>query len=274
MTVAATEQIRALVVDDEPLARERIRELLARERDVAVVGECGSGLEAVEAIRRARPDLVFLDVQMPGLDGFGVLAELEPGEIPAVVFVTAYDAFALKAFDVHALDYLLKPFDRERFGQTLTRARETIRRRGNDGIDARLAALLQDALGAAAAAAVAGDAGGDRRYLTRVAVKTQGRVRLLKVTDVDWVEAASNYVRLHVGAERFLLRDTMAALETRLDPEQFVRIHRSTIVNLDRVRELEPYFHGDYVVKLADGRRLTLSRTYRERLEQRLGREL
>jgi two-component system LytT family response regulator len=254
--------LRALIVDDEPLARERVRTLLAAEPDVVVAGECGSGGEAVAAILMDRPDLVFLDVQMPELDGFGVLERVrEAGaELPAVVFVTAYDAHALRAFEVHALDYLLKPFDRERFTRALARAREALARREADGLDERLATLL------AARSA--------RPYATRLAVKSGGRVRLVKAEEVDWIEAASNYVRLHVGGERHLLRETMAALEARLDPERFVRIHRSTIVNLDRVRELEPYFHGDYVVKLHDGRRLTLSRTYRERLEERLGRAL
>lgn len=253
-------ELRVVVVDDEPLARARILELLEPHGDVTIVGEAGSGPEAVELIAGTAPDLAFLDVQMPELDGFGVLAALGPDRPPAVVFVTAYDRYALQAFEVHALDYLLKPFDRERFDAALDRVRAMRGRREAGEPDRRLAALLEEVTG--------------RRHLTRIAVRHDGRVRLVRVAEVDWIEAASNYVRLHVGPQRYLLRETMSALETRLDPEQFVRIHRSTIVNLERVRELEPFFHGDWVVKLHDGRQLTLSRTYRERFEARLGRAL
>jgi two-component system LytT family response regulator len=254
-------KIRTLIVDDEPLARSRVRELLSAQPDVEVLGECGNGREAVTAIRKRNPDLVFLDVQMPEVTGFEVLEALEPGSTPAVVFVTAFDEFAVRAFEVHALDYLLKPFDRDRFLTSLERARDAVRRRREGGLDQRLAGLLADL-------------GVRRRYLQRVLVKSGGRTVLLKTGEIDWIEAAGNYVRLHVGRERHLLRETMTALEEKLDPEQFVRVHRSTMVNLERVRELEPFFHGDYVLKLEDGTRLTLSRTYRERMEQRLGREL
>lgn len=253
--------IRVLLVDDEPLARARIRELLADQPDVDVVGECGTGREAVAAIRSDRPDLVFLDVQMPEVGGFGVLEALEPVETPAVVFVTAFDEFAVRAFEVHALDYLLKPFDRPRFLQSLARAREAVGRRREGRLDERLTALLTQL-------------DTSRRYLRRVLVRNGSRTVLLRTAEIDWIESAGNYVRIHVGRERHLLRETMAALEEKLDPELFFRIHRSTIVNLERVRELEPYFHGDHVLRLADGTRLTLSRTYRERLQQRLGRTL
>jgi two-component system, LytTR family, response regulator len=251
--------IRALIVDDEPHARARVRELLGGQADVVVAGECGNGRDAITAIRSARPDLVFLDVQMPGIGGFGVLEAVGPAEAPAVVFVTAFDEFAVRAFDVHAVDYLLKPFDRTRFLGSLERAREAVRRRRAGHIDERLEGLLLRL-----------DAGD--RYLRRVLVKAGNRTVLLRTAEIDWLESAANYVRVHVGPERYLLRDTMTALEAGLDPAQFVRIHRSSIVNLDRVRELEPYFHGDYVVHLTSGARLTLSRSYRDRLLARLGR--
>ena len=250
--------IRALIVDDEPHARARVRELLSRETDVEVAGECGNGRDAIAVIRRDRPDLVFLDVRMPGIGGFGVLDAIDPAQTPAVVFVTAFDEFAVRAFEVHALDYLLKPFDRPRFLQSLDRAREAVQRRRSGGIDERLAGLL--------AKLDAGD-----RYLRRLLVKTGSRSVLLRTEEIDWLEAAANYVRVHVGRERHLLRETMTALEGRLDPARFARIHRSTMVNLDRVRELEPYFHGEWLVRLADGTRLSLSRTYRDRLQDRLG---
>ncbi len=247
-----------LVVDDEPLARERLRALLDQEPEIRVVGECSSGRTAVRAILDKRPDLVFLDVQMPGLDGFGVVEQIGAEKMPAIVFVTAFDQYALKAFEVHALDYLLKPFDRERFQATLRRAQASHRRRSNGGGDDRLTALVE-ALGER------------RKYAERLVVKAGGKERLLPVEAIDWFEAAGNYVRLHVGGERLLLRETMARLEVRLDPERFFRIHRSTIVNLTRVKEMEPWFHGDYMVRLHDGQQLTLSRSYRPRLLEKLG---
>jgi two-component system LytT family response regulator len=249
--------ISVLVVDDEPLARERLRTLLEEESDVTVVGECASGRSAVRAIQERRPDIVFLDIQMPGIDGFGVVEALGPNRIPAIVFVTAYDQYALKAFEVHALDYLLKPFDRERFAATLDRARAAVQLRANGALDAGLSALLAEFAAR-------------RRSADRLLVRAAGKERLIPVEEVDWFEAAGNYVRLHVGRERHLLRETMCHLEERLDAERFVRIHRSSIVNLARVQEMEPYFHGDYIVRLKDGRTLTLSRTYRSRLLSRL----
>ncbi len=254
-------KIRTLIVDDEPLARSRVRELLETQPDVEVTGECGNGREAIGAIRGETPDLVYLDVQMPEVTGFEVLEALEPAAAPAVVFVTAFDQFAVRAFEVHAVDYLLKPFDRERFLASLERAREAVGRRREGRVDERLGALLADL-------------GAQRRYLKRLLVKNGSRTVLLQAGEIDWIESAGNYVRVHVGRERHLLRETMTTLEERLDPERFIRIHRSTIVNLDRVRELEPYFHGDYVVRLNDGTRLTMSRTYRDRLQTRLGLEI
>jgi two-component system LytT family response regulator len=246
-----------LVVDDEPLARERLRALLADEAEVRIVGECASGRTAVKAIQDKRPDLVFLDVQMPGLDGFGVVEQLGDDKLPAIVFVTAFDQYALKAFEVHALDYLLKPFDRERFQATLARAREALRLRAAGQLDQGMATLLESLAA-------------KRRQVERLLVKCGGKERLLPVEEVDWFEAAGNYVKIHTRGEKLLLRETMASIEQRLDPEQFARIHRSTIVNLRRVKELEPWFHGDYVVRLVDGQKLTLSRSHRSRLLAKL----
>jgi len=252
-------ELRVLIVDDEPLARERIRALLRSEDGVTVVGEAGHGAEAALLVEEQRPDLVFLDVQMPEVDGFGFLELLGPDRVPAVVFVTAFDQYALRAFEVHALDYLLKPFDRERFQQALGRARDAIAGRETREVNRRIGAMLSELAP-------------ERRWAGRLLVKTNGKTLLLRTEEVDWIEAAANYVKLHRGREVHLLRETMSALEGRLDPSRFVRIHRSTIVNLDRVAHLEPWFHGDYVVKLADGTSLTLSRTYREKVEERLGR--
>ncbi len=253
--------IRALIVDDEPLARERIRELLAREAGVTVVGEARNGAEAARLVEERAPDLVFLDVQMPEVDGFGFLERLAPDRIPAIVFVTAYDHYALRAFEVHALDYLLKPFDRERFQAALNHVREVIAGQGTRAASARIAAMLAELAPG-------------RAYADRVVVRTGGRTILVRTDEVDWIEAAANYLKLHRGRETFLVRETMNSIEERLDPARFVRIHRSTIVNLDRVAHFESWFHGDYVVKLLDGTSLTLSRTHRERVEQRLGRPL
>ena len=257
---------RTVVVDDEPLARQTIRLLLAREDDFAIVAECGHGAEAIDAIRRERPDVVFLDVQMPEVDGFEVLRRLEPdavppATVPLVVFVTAFDRYALRAFDVHALDYLLKPFDRDRFRDALARARERIERRSNGDLERRLLAIVSDLKPAPQA-------------LERFVIKAGGRVFFLRAEDIEWIEAAGNYVKLHVGAETHVFRETMNSLEARLNPSMFFRIHRSHIVNIERVRELQPWFNGEYVVFLTSGARLTLSRGYREKLQDRIGRPL
>lgn len=251
--------LRVLIADDEPVARRRIKRLLRAESDVDVVGEAGDGRTAVDAIRKHSPNLVFLDVQMPELDGFAVLGAL--GERPpAIIFVTAYDEYALRAFEVHALDYLLKPFTRERFAAALYRAREEVSR-PERGLDARLTSLLERLTA-------------DLRYLTRIPVRTGGRIRIVEAAEIDCVMAADNYVTIRAGGKEYLVRDTMDRLEQRLDPRKFVRIHRSTIVQLDRLRELQPSFHGDFSVILRDGTRLTLSRTFRDRVAQLLGRPL
>jgi two-component system, LytTR family, response regulator len=250
--------MRVLIVDDEPLARERLRDLLENDAEVEIVGECADGPSAVTAIRSREPDLVFLDVKMPGHDGFRVVEEVGADRMPVTVFVTAFDKFALKAFEVRALDYLLKPFDRDRFEAALGRAKEQFRRRQEEEVRDRLDELLTEVRG-------------ERKPLERIAVKSSGSVYFLRAEEIDWVEAAGNYSRLHVGKTTHLLRETMTALESKLDPKRFLRIHRSTIVNIERVRELQPYFHGDYIVLLDDGTELTLSRNYRQRLHEVFG---
>ncbi|RMH19114.1 MAG: DNA-binding response regulator [Acidobacteria bacterium] len=255
-------RIRTIIVDDEPLARDKLRGFLQGEDDVEIVAECGDGKSAVTEIEKLRPDLVFLDVQMPELDGFEVIESLDLDPLPKIVFTTAYDRYALKAFEVHALDYLLKPFDRERFNEALELVRDAIAHRKIDGMRDQLMALLEDL---------------DRkrsRYRDRLVIKSSGRVVFLKVADIDWVDAAGNYVKLHAKGESHLLRETMNRLERKLDPNLFLRIHRSTIVNLERIKELQQQFHGDYLVILKNGQRLTLSRSYREKLQQLLGKNL
>lgn len=282
-----SEVIRTVVVDDEPLAREGLRVRLSREDDVDIVGEAADGPSAVEAILSHRPDLVFLDVQIPGFDGFDVVARTASTHLPAIVFVTAYDRYALRAFEVHALDYLLKPIAHRRFQDALGRVRRELRRRERDraaadasydrdvsaGGDAdalatfaeRLRQLL-DARDGASLALTGGPGTEAPRYATRFTVRDGERYVLLRVNDVDWAEASANYVRLHVGPRTYQMRMTMSDLERQLDPAQFTRIHRSAIVNLDRVREIRPEWHGEYEVALVTGATLRLSRGYRDRL--------
>jgi two-component system LytT family response regulator len=259
------DKIRTLIVDDEPLARRNLRVLLEKDPQIEIVDECRNGREAVKAINSLSPDLIFLDIQMPELDGFDVLARVGPEQIQAIIFVTAFDQYALKAFEVHALDYLLKPFDDERFAFALRRAKSQIEAREINRISKRLLALLEERESQRSE-----DATGDKGYLTRLMIKASGRVVLLKVGEIDFIEADGNYAKLHVGRKAHLLREKMHDLEGRLDPAKFVRIHRSVIVNLDRIKELHPHFNGDYIVVLEDGRQLRLSRTRRENLEARL----
>jgi two-component system LytT family response regulator len=260
--------IRTLIVDDEPLARRRLRQLLRAAGDIDIVAECGNGADAIAAIRATDPHLVFLDVQMPAPDGFGVVSAIGPDRMPVVVFVTAHDQYALRAFDAQALDYLLKPFDRERFERTLNRARAAVAQARPAALSAQLIALLeQHRLSTSAAAPALAPAPAD----THIVVRSTGRIAMVRVEEIDWIEAESNYARLHVGRESHLIRESMAALAARLAPARFRRIHRSTIVNLDRIKELQPSFRGDYVVILRDGTRLTLSRNYREELPELFG---
>ena len=238
--------ITALIVDDEALARERVRTLLAEAPGVKLLGECSGGRDAVEAIVEQGPDLVFLDVQMPDLDGFQVLEALGEDDLPAVVFVTAYDEYALRAFEVHALDYLLKPIEPERFARTLARVRETL----GDSNDRRLQDLL------------------DARPTDRLVIRTRGKISFLKPSEIDWVEADGKHVKLHAGKETHVVRQQIQRLEPRLAPHGFVRVHRSAIVNVDRIKELEPWFHGEYVVILKDGTKLTSSAAHSEALHR------
>jgi two-component system, LytTR family, response regulator len=268
-------KIRTLVVDDEPLARRRLARLLEAQDGVEVVGVCANGRDAVRAVREESPDLLFLDVQMPELDGFGVLRELGAERMPAVVFVTAYDRYAIQAFEVHALDYLLKPYTPDRLSAAVQRASRQLHR--SESATERLAELLEHldrerrdlstrlngaAQGPAPAAAPASAPARTGRLL----VKEGERMFFVPVERVDWLEAEGNYVRLHCGREAHLVRGTLGGMEEQLDPRSFTRIHRSTIVNVDRVKEVRPWFAGDYQVKLHDGTELRLSRRYRDRL--------
>ncbi len=279
--------VRVLIVDDEPIARRRMRRLLRLEDDVEVIDDVGSGREAIEVIQRERPDLVLLDVQMPDVDGFGVVDALGVDKMPPTIFVTAFNEYAVRAFDVHAIDYLLKPFDTDRFKAAFVRARVHLEQRSSAEQGRKIRALLEQVLGegsvasverAAGNAAAAGPSGNGappaprHRFVDRLMVKHDGRVYFVKVTDVDWFEASGNYVRIHTGKVSHLIRETMQRVESQLDPSMFVRIHRAVIVNLDRIRELQPWFAGDYVVILRDGRQLKLSRTYREHLHTRMQR--
>lgn len=259
--------MRVLVVDDEPLARERIVRLLSGRPPVREVIEAIDGPAAIEAIRTRKPDLMFLDVQMPGVDGFGVLRAVGLDHLPAVVFVTAFDAHALRAFDVHAVDYLLKPYDTDRFWAAFRRATDAVAMRSVLGAGRKLASLLQEM-----------DAGGaptepapqPARYVERIAVRAEGRIFFVRPSEVDWCESAGNYVKLHVGRAVHVIRETLSNIEERLDPSLFLRIHRRLIVNVDRIQELQPWFGGDQIVILKDGARLRLSRTFREKVAEKL----
>lgn len=250
-------RIKAVIVDDEPLAREKIREMLKEDAAIEVVAECASGSKAVAAIEKLHPDLLFLDIQMPQMDGFAVLRAISQENMPHVIFVTAYDQYALKAFEVYALDYLLKPFDRERFRSALNRAKSQVRKDQTTQVSEGILALLAELQAPAAA--------------DRLVIKNAGRIHFLKTNEIDWIEAEGNYVRIHSGKESHLLREPISSLETQLNGKKFLRIHRSTIVNLDRIQELQPWFHGEYRIILKDGTQLMLSRSYREKLQQVLG---
>lgn len=248
-------RIRTLIVDDEQLARERLLSLLEGDPDIEIIGECSSGKEAIAAIKTESPDLVFLDVQMPEGDGFEVLESIDFHTMPIVVFVTAYDQYAIQAFDVHALDYLLKPFDQNRFERALIRAKSEVVLRNNTNVNQKLLSMLEHIES-------------HKKNLDRILVKSSGKVFFLKFDEIDWVESAGNYVKLHVGTESHLLRETMSEMGRKLGNDKFVRIHRTVIVNLDRIKELQPWFNGEYIVILNNGTKLTASRGYKKKLSE------
>jgi two-component system LytT family response regulator len=272
--------IRALIVDDEPIARAGIRKLLDGQSDVTIVGECRDGAEAVERIRSDRPDLLFLDVQMPELNGFEVLAALQPVELPATVFVTAYDQYALDAFEASAVDYLLKPFDRDRFARALVRARRFLAADQLSVFRARIASVLDavgtdtSALGRASASRERaatrttsnGSAGERSRSDNRLMIRTRGRIAFVALSDIEWIETSRNYVRVRAKGAWHTVREPLSTFANRLDPLQFVRVSRSCVVNLDRVREFRRQANGQYTVLLDDGQRLVASRRYGAKL--------
>ena len=246
-------KIRTLIVDDEPLGRSLIRRMLAEHPEFQSIGECADGAEALTAIRRDTPDLVFLDVQMPQADGFDVLANLPAIDMPVIVFVTAFDRFALKAFEAHALDYLLKPLSAERFAEALKRVKTYLAGREAAGVRDRLVSLVRDLAATP-------------QFISRLAVESGNRHVLLKTVDIDWIQAAGNYLELHVGPQTYLLRGRISGFEKRLSPDQFFRIHRSTIVNLDRIKEFKPLFKGEGLIVLKDGVQLPASRSCSRKL--------
>ncbi|HEX8265715.1 MAG TPA: LytTR family DNA-binding domain-containing protein [Pyrinomonadaceae bacterium] len=248
-------KIRTLIVDDEPLAREGVRMMLDVDSDISVIAECANGKEAVTVILNQKPDLVFLDVQMPEMNGFEVVEAVGIKQMPHVIFVTAYDKYAMRAFEVNALDYLLKPFTAKRFSGALERVKNQIGKEENDNLNRKLMSLLEE---------VKPSSG----YLERIIVKDAGRVFFINVEEIVWIEAADVYVRVYaIGGQSHLVRGSIGKLEEKLDPAQFLRIHRSTIVQLKHIKELQPLFHGEYEIKLRDGTKLTSSRSYRDKLQ-------
>lgn len=251
--------MKVIIADDEPYARQRLKVLLGAEPDAEISGECANGTEVADLVEREAVDLIFLDIEMPKMDGFGVMSKLGGSELPLVIFVTAFEQHALRAFEVKAFDYLLKPFEPARLRQTVERARVHLRRLKQDREEAsRPLPVKTPPLPTASAR-------------DRFAIRNSGRIHFLMATDVDWIEAEHNYVRLHTGSESHLLRDKLSVVEQELDHKQFRRIHRSVIVNIDRIRELRPWFRGDCIVVLQSGKELTMSRTFRESLSDLLG---
>jgi two-component system LytT family response regulator len=246
-------KIRTLIVDDMPLARNRIRRYLKTDSEIEIIGECSDGREAINAINKLKPDLVFLDVQMPEIGGFEVLETINVNPLPAIVFVTAYDQFTLRAFDVHAVDYLLKPFNDARLKRSLERAKRALTQFKQIDLNEQLQNRLQEIKG-------------EPKFLKRLAVKSGERTFFLPTDEIDRISTAGNYLELHAGKQAHLIRERMCELEAKLDPTKFVRIHRLTIINIERLREMQPLFNGDYVIILHNGTKLTLSRTYREKL--------
>jgi two-component system LytT family response regulator len=253
--------VRTVVADDERLARKKLLILLNSEPQVQVVAECQDGKQTVSAIRNLRPDLLLLDIQMPELDGFEVLGKIPPQEMPVVIFTSAYDQYAIRAFELHALDYLLKPFDQARFKEAMKHAKERIDHRPRDDERVQIGALLEDVRELPA-------------YLDRLIIRSDGRIKFLRTQQIVWIEADDKYVHLHAGNATPMLRQSLSAMESQLDPKRFLRIHRSAIVNVHRIKELHPLFGGDHTVVMEDGTKLTLSRTYKDRLFELLGKPL
>ena len=253
-----TGKIKALIADDEPLARKFIRRILKEDTAIEVVAECANGKEAVAMIRKQKPDLIFLDVQMPEMDGFAVLQSLKAEHLPQIVFTTAYEQYAIRAFELHAIDYLLKPFDQARFKDAVERAKEQFHYRRHEEGRLQVGALLESI---------------ERptQYLERLIIKAGGRITFLRAAEIDWIEADDKYVHLHTGKGARMVRQTLAAMESQLDPKKFVRIHRSAIVNVERIKELQPLFNGEFSVMMEDGAKLTLTRNHREKLFELLG---
>jgi two-component system LytT family response regulator len=260
------EKIRAIIVDDEKPARRRLRELLEKQPEITIVAECSNGAQAAPLIRALQPDLLLLDIQMPGLDGFGVVEEIGAAQMPATIFVTAYDQYALKAFEVSALDYLLKPFSDERFERSLARVLSFVRTSRREELNHRILSLLDQIQPKQPTNTGA--------PLDCLMIKNGGRLLFLRVEEIDWIEAAGVYVQVHTADKTWLHRISLGELEAKLEPRRFLRIHRSTIVNWQRIRELRPHSHGDYLVALHDGTELKLSRSYRQKVEAILGQSL
>ena len=260
-------KIRVVIVDDEPFARERVRRLLAEEPDIEIVGEASDGAEAVQVIKEKAPDLIFLDVQMPGKNGFDALTEIAPEETPVVIFLTAYDSYAVLAFESAALDYILKPFDEERFQKAVNRAKMQLRQHAQVESNQNEVKITESA----SETSEAFDLGRD--FLERVMIKKGGRVFFFKTADIEWIEAYGNYVQLHFEKATYLLRETMTNLETRLDPKKFVRVHRSGLVNFERIREMQPIYGGRAKLVLASGANLTVSRRYYQKLSKLFDKE-
>jgi two-component system, LytTR family, response regulator len=251
--------IRTLIIDDVPLARDRLKRCLAPDPDIEIVGECDNGEKAVADIRSLAPDLIFLDVQMPALDGFGVLEALKKERMPAVIFVTAYNEYAIQAFEVNALDYLLKPVDCERLNKAVERAKTRLAQLSRDDhFDTRVRAMLEDIKTGS-------------KFIKRLTIKLTGRTILLPIDEIDWIETHGNYMKVYAGSESHLIRATMQSLETKLNPEKFVRVHRSVIVNVEKIKEIYPRSNGDQDLVLQNGRQLMLSRNYRDKFFALLG---
>ena len=257
--MTAAPALKALIVDDEPVARRRIRALLAEDPDVQVLDECGNGRDAVRLVREGGPDLVFLDIEMPELDGFAVVREIGATRMPMVIFITAHDQYAVDAFRIHAFDYLLKPVERARFHETLARAKSRLREGRPEEIGAQLTRLLEHLAARAP-------------RTERVPLKVEGRVLFLSPEEIEWIEADDDHARVHAGGRTYVVRETLSRFEERLPSGRFMRVHRSSIVNVGRIREIQPWFQGDYVIILSDGSKVTTGRSYRQRLQEFIGR--